>query len=278
MSLLRLVVTLPLAVVGILLAVDARAEEAPLVLLRAHAHNDFHHQRPLFDALDHGFNSVEADVYLIGDQLLVAHWYHELNPRRTLETLYLDPLRKRVREGHGRVHPGSPPFRLLIDIHGDGEKVYAALAKTLGQYADILTQVRDGKVETRAIQVVASGSRPHHTIAQETLRFVGIDGRLHDLGSAAPPHLMPLISGDWRSHFSWKGKGKIPAAEREKLQRLVRQAHQEGRQIRFWGTPATIAMWKVLDDCGVDVIHTDNLTKLTNYLTASQTAQENQGR
>ncbi len=31
-------------------------------LVRAHAHNDYRHRRPLLDALDHGFMSVKADV------------------------------------------------------------------------------------------------------------------------------------------------------------------------------------------------------------------------
>src|SRR5712692_10174041 len=42
-------------------------------LKHAHAHNDYEHKRPLLDALDHGFCSVEADVFLDGDALLVGH-------------------------------------------------------------------------------------------------------------------------------------------------------------------------------------------------------------
>jgi hypothetical protein len=34
-------------------------------LERAHAHNDYEHERPLFDALDHNFKSVEADIWLV---------------------------------------------------------------------------------------------------------------------------------------------------------------------------------------------------------------------
>jgi hypothetical protein len=45
---------------------------APVPLTRAHAHNDYLHARPLFDALDHGFCSVEADVWLVDGKLLVA--------------------------------------------------------------------------------------------------------------------------------------------------------------------------------------------------------------
>ncbi|MCZ9341415.1 hypothetical protein NGM37_27000, partial [Streptomyces sp. TRM76130] len=53
-------------------------------LWRAHAHNDYEHPRPLLDALDHRFGSVEADVYLVDGQLLIAHDAVDLDPARTL--------------------------------------------------------------------------------------------------------------------------------------------------------------------------------------------------
>jgi hypothetical protein len=48
-------------VAAALVALAGPAEPVPLT--RAHAHNDYLHARPLFDALDHGFCSVEADVW-----------------------------------------------------------------------------------------------------------------------------------------------------------------------------------------------------------------------
>ena len=44
----------------------------------AHAHNDYWHERPLHDALERGFCSVEADVFLVDGQLLVGHAKKEL--------------------------------------------------------------------------------------------------------------------------------------------------------------------------------------------------------
>ena len=49
---------------GLLLAVARAADEPVTPLRQAHAHNDYEHPRPLLDALDHGFCSVEADVFL----------------------------------------------------------------------------------------------------------------------------------------------------------------------------------------------------------------------
>jgi hypothetical protein len=74
-------------------------------LAQAHAHNDYEHQRPLLDALDHGFTGVEADIWLVNGKLLVAHEEAHIETERTLEALYLEPLRKRVSENGGRVYP-----------------------------------------------------------------------------------------------------------------------------------------------------------------------------
>ena len=68
----------------------------PRPLTNVHAHNDYEHTRPLLDALQHGFCSVEADVHLVDGQLLVAHSRLDVNPGKTLQALYLDPLRERV--------------------------------------------------------------------------------------------------------------------------------------------------------------------------------------
>src|SRR5437660_4910717 len=91
---------------------------APAVvpLRRAHAHNDYEHARPLLDALDHGFCSVEADVHLVDGELLVAHTRFQVKKGRTLQALYLDPLRERAKKNGGRVYPGGPEFVLLVEL------------------------------------------------------------------------------------------------------------------------------------------------------------------
>src|SRR2546426_4129702 len=78
--------------------------KSPPPLVRAHAHNDYEHARPLLDALDHGFCSIEADVWLVEGKLLVAHDRNKVKPDRTLQALYLDPMRERVRRNGGGVY------------------------------------------------------------------------------------------------------------------------------------------------------------------------------
>jgi len=235
-------------------------------LARAHAHNDYLHERPLLDALDHGFTSVEADIFLDDGELLVAHTRRELVPGRTLQAQYLDPLRKRVRKGGGTVYAGGGPFHLLIDLKSPGEPTYKALAKVLATYADIISSVRDGRVDRKPVDVSISGNRPIGLIAAEPLRYAGIDGRISDLDSDAPAHFMPLVSDNWTAHFKWRGEGPLTPEERKKLTDAVEKAHARGRKIRFWATPDRVEAWRELDAAGVDLINTDNLAGLAAFL------------
>jgi hypothetical protein len=206
----RLIVGVLLAGVAFLSSARGQNVHGPRPLPHAHAHNDYRHPRPLLDALDRGFCSVEADIFLVDGELLVGHDRGELRAGRTLQSLYLDPLRARVERNSGRVYPGGPPFMLLVDIKRDGSEVYAVLREVLASYRTMLCGVEDGLYRERAIQVVISGDCPRTDIVADAQRFCGIDGRLGDLDSTAPAHLMPLISDRWSTHFSWRGDGDFP--------------------------------------------------------------------
>jgi len=243
--------------------------QQPVPLIHAHAHNDYLHARPLLDALEHGFCSVEADVWLVNGRLLVAHDRDKVKPERTLEALYLDSLRERVKQNGGRVHPGGPAITLLIDVKSDAETTYAALRDVLRQYADFLTVFRTNATETKAVTVILSGNRALNTLAREEVRFAALDGRLSDLDGTSSPHLMPLISDRWSTAFRWRGVGPMPEDERRKLKSLVTQAHAQGRRIRFWAVPDSPLGWRELLAAGVDLINTDNLDGLEKFLRKS---------
>ncbi len=250
---------------GLTQAAESRSA-SPTPLPRAHAHNDYEHERPLLDALAHGFCGIEADVHLVEGELLVAHDREDVKPGRTLESLYLDPLRERVRANGGRVYPNGPTVLLLVDVKGAAEPTYRVLKDKLAPYAGMLTRFRDGRIETNAVTVVISGNRATSLIRAEADRFAAMDGRLPDLEGDAPPAFIPLVSDNWNSHFRWRGTGEISPEEREKLRTIVHRAHAQGRQIRWWATPDRVEAWRELDQAGVDWINTDNLGGLREYL------------
>ncbi|WP_416307240.1 phosphatidylinositol-specific phospholipase C/glycerophosphodiester phosphodiesterase family protein [Neptunicella sp. SCSIO 80796] len=254
------------AIVTILLNWSLQAQP----LYQAHAHNDYAHPRPLLDALEQGFNSVEADVFLQDGQLLVGHQTADLTPQRNLRVLYLDPLWSRYTAFQHKIYPDSrQPFILLIDFKSTGERLYPVLQQLLKAYQPMLTGVQDGVLVESAVTIIISGDVPRDMIIANKQRHVFIDGRLKDLGSHYRPTDMPLISASWKEHFSWNGEGAIPDKERQKLQTLVKQSHQQGRLLRFWATPDNLQAWQLLQQSGVDLINTDNLRGLSHFLTTS---------
>lgn len=237
----------------------------PQLLPNAHAHNDYLHERPLLDALDRGFCSVEADIYLLEGALLVAHDRNKCTPERTLETLYLKPLWERF-QANGSIYPQAAPFTLLIDIKTDGAAAYAALDRLLATYDAMLTHFTESETAHGAVTVIISGDRAFDTILKSKPRRAGIDGRLSDLEGPLNPNEMPLISDNWFSHFKWMGEGPIPQAEAEKLAAITKKAHESNIRIRFWAIPQRESMWQTLNDAGVDLLNADDLGKLQSLL------------
>lgn len=251
------------------MATDAEPQETK-PLRQAHSHNDYLHQRPLLDALEQGFCSVEADIWLVDGKLLVAHDRKDVQPGRTLQALYLDPLSERVRKNGGKVLPGGPDFTLLVDVKSDATNTYQALRLVLQQYSSMLTRFQPDRTESNAVTVIVSGNRARALMAAETSRLAAYDGRLADLDAQDSRHLIPLVSDNWMLHFKWRGKpeeGSLPDAERTRLQELIGKAHARGQRLRLWGTPDVPAMWKELRDAGADLINTDKLPELRGFLT-----------
>lgn len=261
-------------------------------LPHTHAHNDYQHEHPLFDALSHGFSSVEADIWLDNDgRLLVGHGKNTLRyPKCTLQALYLDPLLALVRRHGGHVYAGSAaPLQLLVDVKSMGTKTVLTLDRLFRErYASMLTSWSSGVEHPGAIRIVISGNRDPALMEFKPQRYAAYDGGWCELLSGAPANvarhvarlckkpprgggaaasLIPLISINWASVFTWKGgRDKMPANERVLLRAIVARAHSHGQQVRFWNTPDRYPFWQAELDAGVDWLNADNLCALEAFL------------
>jgi glycerophosphoryl diester phosphodiesterase len=248
-------------------------QESALPLAKAHAHNDYEHTRPLLDALDHGFTSVEADVWLVDGELLVAHDKEDVSPERTLKSLYLDPLMEKVKSNGGSVYPGyEHDFILWIDIKSEDEDTYRVIHEQLSKYQNMLTKFTPAGVKPGAVTVYVSGNRPRALMESQPVRYAAYDGRMSDFGTDVSNEFIPVISDNWTKHFTWMGEGEMPAEEREKLNTIVSTSHAKGQKVRFWATPdipspEREAIWSELLKAGVDFINTDDLAGLQQFLT-----------
>lgn len=242
------------------------AEPASAPLLRAHAHNDYEHERPLLDALALGFCSVEADIHLVDGELLVAHDREDVDPARTLDALYLKPLWERFEANNGHIYPVPAPFTLLIDIKGNGEAAFEVLDRQLAEYAPMLTHFTSTSTAPGAVTAIISGDRPVDAILASNPRRAAIDGRLRDMEGPLNPHETPLVSDNWFAHFRWLGSGEMRPEDAEKLTATVAKAREKGVRLRFWAIPQTRETWSRLYDAGVDLLNADKLAELHTVL------------
>ena len=199
---------------------------------QGHAHNDYWGKEPLYGALKAGFKSVEADVFLKEGKLLVGHDLHELQPDKTLQSMYLDPLYKQIKE-HKRIFTEPKELWLYVDIKNEGQDSYAVLAALLQKYEDMLIHPQSkGK---GFVKVILTGSYPRSQVLADRNRIFFLDGNLQDLGK--DKGVFPAISSNWQQNFTWKGEGKMPMEEAKRLGEYADKAKSSGQKLRFWNIP-----------------------------------------
>lgn len=234
--------------------------------VNAHAHNDYQHARPLFDALENGFVSVEADVHLVNGKLLVAH-DNPSSSTQTLEDLYIKPLDSIAKLNGGRIYPQKEiTVSLMVDVKTDSEKTFRALFDLLSKYKGSINR-RDHK---GSFQVFISGNRAIDLIRNDPHHLASIDGRPEDLGKGFNAEEMPVISEDYKKIINWNGTGALSKRDWNKLTELASRVHAENKKLRLWAIPDNENAWNVLLDAGVDLINTDRLKELNSFLTTKK--------
>src|SRR6478735_617406 len=77
-----------------------------------HSHNDYAHILPFWDAYNNHAGVIEADVYEVNGELMVAHSKSEIKPGNSLNSMYIEPIVKLFDSAKNHVHG----FYLMIDI------------------------------------------------------------------------------------------------------------------------------------------------------------------
>jgi hypothetical protein len=250
------------------IAAAVHAQNTPLI--NAFAHNDYQHKRPLFEALSNGYTYIEADVYVHNNKLVITHVLPAIHHSRTLEGLYLQPLADYIQKNKGEVYPGyTAPITLMIDIKSDANKTYALLKPLLDKYRSMLSGYQNGVLKNGAVRIVLSGNKPFdlmHTDA-DRLAFIDEDLRKITRDTSTTDNMMAMASCKYSRLLSWKGSGMLSDRERERLTAYVGEAHRRGAKVRLWSSPDSQVVWKQLLQCGVDLINTDKLARLKDFLT-----------
>ena len=234
---------------------------SPVYLGRAHAHNDYARERPLHDALERGFGSIEVDVVLVDGEIYVAHELAEVKPSDTLARLYLEPLSALAHENGGSVYAVSDEsLQLLIDVKSSAAETYRALDEQLGAYDGLFTRWTKDGARRGPVTVVLSGNRAFDLVLADTVRYVTLDGRIDEERSSFSVEAMPLVSIDWTM---LEGS---PTARLAAARAWIEVVHGESRRVRFWGTPDRGPVWSSLIALGADHIGADDVVLLERVL------------
>lgn len=224
------------------------------------AHNDYVRPEPFYTAYDLQVGYIEADIFLVDQELFVAHNKTEIRPERTLKTLYLEPLSAKIRKNEGSAYEDPRlTLTLMIDLKTDGEPTLNALVKQIEKYPDIIT--------CSSLHVVISGSVPDPKTWKTYPAFISFDGRPEISYTPEQLDRVRMISTSFREHVNWDGTGPIPHGAARIMTTLRDNAHAKNKTFRFWATPDRRNAWQELMRLEMDVIVTDDVKALARFLT-----------
>ena len=225
-----------------------------------HAHNDYQKPEPLTHALRNKVFSIEADIYLSGNSLLVAHDKKELATAKMLDSLYLQPIIELFGRHKGKIGEDSnyAPV-LMIDIKENGEAVIAELIKLVSTHRSVF----DRSVNTKAVQLVISGNRGPSSKWISYPPYIFFDGRPNEKYDSITLQRVAVISD---SYFNYAGK-----QDSSFIEPLVKKVHSMGKLLRLWGSPDNPDAWKRQQQLGIDIINTDKVEECSRYFLKDKT-------
>lgn len=247
-----------------------------IIPVACHSHNDYWRPVPLSSAIKAGCISVEADVWLIDEELYVGHSTSALTPNRTLKSLYVNPLVDLLEKQNPltRFHPSkdyplqgvfdtdpSQTLVLLIDFKTSGLETWPYVVFHLSPLRErgYLSYYNGAEVVKGPVTVVATGDAPFDLLTSNTTyRDIFFDAPLdqmadEDIGTADnAEHVTPSVSIPHRYNptnsyyasvsfkesigFPWRFH--ITSEQLNLIRAQINGAHRRGLKVRYWGTPS----------------------------------------
>ncbi len=238
------------------------AQQKNYTVSNAHAHNDYVHLVPFHTAFDAGFGSIEADVYPVDGILQVAHDKRNIQPGRTLKSLYIEPFL------HELAKDSLRQLKLLIDVKENYKESLRILLEEIEPLQKYL--VAKEKINKPLI-ILISGNRPPPEEYKNYPDYIYFDDDLRLKHTPEEWERVGQVSLSFRRYSNWNGKAEISNHEKNLLQNIIDSVqYKAGKTIRFWEAPDNEKSWKLQMELGVDLIGTDKIDELAEFLKRSQ--------
>lgn len=218
----------------------------------AHSHNDYEQNSPIHTALAHGFTSLEVDIVMNGNRIVVSHDLDHLEDKADFDKSYLSPLIAAL--------PQEKQTFLIIDIKEYSPELIHQLNTILKTYHKYLIQRNDPSSIEHPLQIILSGDIPRKDIRDNSENiFLFIDGRLDELENNSMELYTPLISVNFDDITKWNGNRRPDNTTIRKIYTTIKTVHTSGKKIRFWNTEETPFLWSTLIGLEIDIIGVDNI-------------------
>lgn len=225
---------------------------------KIHSHNDYLQNAPFWEAFGAGATSIEVDVIMQDGQLMAAHEKESINPSKTIQSLYLDPIREGLENGVIE----EINFHLLVDLKTAAIPTLEVLQEIMDEYEDITYSNN----HPNGLKLIISGNRPEVEAYPSYPDWMFFDYQSKDLTPELPWSKIGMVSLSFRQFSIWNGKGRMVEDQRANIQTFIDLVHSFDKPVRFWGTPDSKTAWKAFYEMGVDFINTDHPYDAYHYL------------
>ncbi|KAJ4377388.1 hypothetical protein N0V83_000213 [Neocucurbitaria cava] len=259
-----------------------------------HSHNDYWRDVPFYSGLSYGAISTEADVWLINGTLHVGHELAALNKKRTLDSLYIQPILDTLHRQNPSspfVPSGSTPngvfdtssgqtLYLFIDLKTPANVTWPAVVSALEplRTGGWLSTYNGTAFNAKPITVIGTGNTQLADVLALEPRDMFYDAPLEKLNTTQYSNLTgnesPIASTNFVNVFGDVRKREFNSTQLDILQEQVAVAHEKGIMTRYWNQPAypigtRNAIWRILYDENVDLINVDDLKSAAEFWEAS---------
>ncbi|EDU44026.1 hypothetical protein PtrSN002B_006657 [Pyrenophora tritici-repentis] len=254
-----------------------------------HSHNDYWRDVPFYSGLSQGAISTEADVWLLNGTLYVGHEPAALTDRRTLESLYIQPILDTLHRQNPDtrfVQPGEQngvfdtssgqTLYFFIDIKTAVDETWPAVLAALEplRSGNWLTTYDGKTLRKNPVTVIGTGNTQLSDVIASSPRDVFFDAPLAELNSTKYASLSaneaPIASTNFASSFGDVRKREFNDTQLATLRSQLDGAHDKGIMARYWNQPAypvgtRNAVWRILWDEGVDLLNVDDLAGAAEF-------------
>jgi hypothetical protein len=245
-----------------------------------HSHNDYLQKRPLYEAIELGYGSIEIDICLTDKkkELKVAHIPWFLAGKQEVDELYFAPIAKMIDEKDPRFNYSKEfPLNLLIDFKKNADSTYKYLKVVFIKYAKYITQYKNGEVIYKAPLVInLTGRQPWKALMQDSITYCLMDGPIWLTDSSIQHRgfkdidttrlkYMGRVANDWQSLMAFKKNFKEEDEFYKSVQRNLDQYHEHGLTTRFHGVPNNEKAWGIIYKCGAHWFNVDKLKRFKDF-------------